>query len=140
MTLTQPEPTARKTDTNTLLALGVAAIAARHEELRKRDRLDDQNAVRRARAEALATFGQDAATALGEWLPSPEMPERMYQAFVELAPRTSLICTTPRFPSGTRSETVFEVLAYCGSCSSHSTTAVGSLAELAGALRTAGVR
>ncbi|MFE9300567.1 hypothetical protein [Streptomyces sp. NPDC006856] len=135
MTLTQPEPTARKTDTNTLLTLGLAAIAQRHEEIRRQDRLDDENAVRRAKSEARATFGQEAAAALGEWLPSQEMPERMYQAFVELDPRTSLICTTPRFPSGTRPETVFEVLAYCGSCSSHSTTAVGSLADLAGALR-----
>ncbi|MGW0642343.1 hypothetical protein [Streptomyces badius] len=131
MTLVQPEPTARKTDTDTLLTLGLAAIAQRHEEIRRQDRLDDEHAVRYAQAEARATFGQKAAAALGEWLPSPEMPDGMYQAIVELTPRTSLICTMPR--DGARA--AFEVLAYCGSCNSHSSNAVGSLADLAGALR-----
>lgn len=137
MTLVQPEATVRtKTDTSALIDLGLAAIATRHEELRAQDRLDDDRAVRYARAEARAAFGPDAAATLGEWLPSPIMPEGTYQAVVELVPNTSLICTAPR----DESTATFEVLAYCGTCNHHSTTAVGSLAELVGALRTAGVR
>ncbi|MEV6450957.1 hypothetical protein AB0M75_06580 [Streptomyces anulatus] len=137
MTLVQPEVTARKkTDTNALIALGLAAIATRHKELREQDRLDDERAVRYARSEARATFGPDASDVLGEWLPSSVMPEGMYQAVVEIVPNTSLICTAPRDENAA----TFEVLAYCGTCNSHSTTAVGSLAELVGALRTAGVR
>ncbi|MEV6471566.1 hypothetical protein [Streptomyces sp. NPDC051657] len=137
MTLVQPEATLRKkTDTGALITLGLAAIATRHEELRAQDRLDDERAVFHAQAEAVAAFGYDAAAALGEWLPSADMPDGMYQAVVELVPNTSLICTMPRGGSGG----LFEVLAYCGNCSSHSTTLVGSLAELVGALRTAGVR
>ncbi|MFI2358187.1 hypothetical protein OG582_11770 [Streptomyces anulatus] len=137
MTLVQPEATIRKkTDTSALISLGLAAIATRHEELREQDRLDDERAVSHAQAEAVAAFGYDAAATLGEWLPSADMPDGMYQAFVELVPNTSLICTTGR--DGDR--VVFEVLAYCGTCSHHSTTLVGSLVELVGALRTAGVR
>ncbi|MFD6587302.1 hypothetical protein ACFWED_10515 [Streptomyces anulatus] len=137
MTLVQPEATARKkTDTAALLTLSLAAIATRHEELREQDRQDDERAVRHAQATARAKFGEEALAALGEWQPSPDMPEGTYQAFVELLPGTSLICTVPR----DLSLPTFEVLGYCGSCSSHSTIVVGSLAELAGALRTAGVR
>ncbi|MEV6437271.1 hypothetical protein [Streptomyces anulatus] len=137
MTLTQPEPTAtERTDTDALLALCQAAIATRHEELRKQDREDDKRAVNHAQLEARATFGVAAAQTLGRWLPSPDMPEGTYQAFVELAPTTSLICTVRRGATGA----VFKVLAYCGRCSHQSTTRISSLAELAGALRTAGVR
>ncbi|MFE3378377.1 hypothetical protein [Streptomyces anulatus] len=137
MTLALSEATARKkTDTAALLALGLTAIATRHEELREQDRLDDERAVFHAEAEAKAAFGYDAASTLGEWLPSSAMPEGMYQAVVELIPNTSLICTTGRDGD----LVVFEVLAYCGTCNHHSTTLVGSLVELVGALRTAGVR
>ncbi|MEU5284163.1 hypothetical protein AB0G97_09100 [Streptomyces sp. NPDC020755] len=137
MTLVQPEaPLRKRTDASALIALGLAAIATRHEELRAQDRLDDERAVFHAQAEAVAAFGYDAAATLGEWLPSESMPEGMYQAFVELVPNTSLICTSGR--DGDR--VVFEVLAYCGTCNHHSTTLVGSLDELVGALRKAGVR
>ncbi|MEU2764295.1 hypothetical protein [Streptomyces sp. NPDC007094] len=137
MTLTQPEPTARKTtDTDALLYLATLAATKRHGELLAQERLDDERAVFHARAETKAAFGEDALAALGEWMPSPDMPEGTYQAFVELVQNTSLICTMPRDGSGA----IFKVLAYCGKCSSHSTTAVGSLAELAGALHKAGVR
>ncbi|MGW4250117.1 hypothetical protein [Streptomyces californicus] len=137
MTLAQPEATTRmKTDTTALIALGLAAIATRHEEMREQDRLDDDRAVRHARAEARAAFGEDAAAALGEWLPSPHMPEGMYQAVVEITPSTSLICTMPRDETAAS----FEVLAYCGRCNHTSTTRVASLVELVGALRTSGVR
>ncbi|MGW1437256.1 hypothetical protein ACWD7M_18635 [Streptomyces griseus] len=137
MTLVQPETTTRKkTDTTALIALGLAAIATRHEELRAKDRLDDERAVSYAQAEARAMFGADAAAALGEWLPSSNMPEGMYQAIVELTPSTSLICTMPHDENAA----VFKVLAYCGRCNHHSTTAVGSLGDLVGVLRAGGVR
>ncbi|MBK3561008.1 hypothetical protein JHN55_31650 [Streptomyces sp. MBT56] len=137
MTLVQPEATApKKTDPNALMALSLAAIATRHEELRERDRQDDERAVHHAQAVVREQFGDAALAALGEWLPSPDMPEGTYQAFVELLPLTSLICTIPR----DLSLPTFEILAYCGTCSQHSTTVISSLAELAGALRKAGVR
>ncbi|MGW1295119.1 hypothetical protein [Streptomyces sp. NPDC002533] len=137
MTLAQPEPTApKKTDTTILLMLCRAAIVTNHEELRRQDREDDARAVRHAQAETRATFGKEVADSLGGWLPSPDMPEGRYQAFVELAPGTNLVCTVPRGSSGS----VFEVLAYCGRCSHQSTTTISSLTELAGALHKAGVR
>ncbi|MFF3034641.1 hypothetical protein ACFVS7_26980 [Streptomyces rubiginosohelvolus] len=137
MTLAQPEPTApKKTDTTILLMLCRAAIVTNHEELRRQDREDDARAVRHARAATRATFGKEVADSLGAWLPSPDMPENTYQAVVELAPTTSLICTVTR---GT-AEAVFEVLAYCQRCSHQSTTTISSLTELAGALHKAGVR
>ncbi|MFF7012260.1 hypothetical protein ACFY9Y_22290 [Streptomyces fimicarius] len=137
MTLAQPEATARKkTDTTALMKLSLAAIATRHEELLAQDREDDERAVRHAETTARAMFGQDTADALGDWLPSPDMPEGTYEAFVELLPLTNLICTVPR----DLSLPTLKVLSYCGSCSSHSTTVITSLADLAGALRRAGAR
>ncbi|MYW99911.1 MULTISPECIES: hypothetical protein [unclassified Streptomyces] len=137
MTLTQPEPTAsKKTDTDTLLTLCQAAIAKRHEEIRKQDREDDEQAVRHARTAAQVVFGEDAANSLGTWLPSPDMPENTYQAFVELVPNTSLIYTVRR----TAGFGAFEVLAHCGRCSQQMTTRIKTLPELAGALHKAGVR
>ncbi len=137
MTLTQPQATARKkTDTTVLMKLSLAAVATRHQELLAQDRQDDERAVRHAQETARVVFGQDTADALGDWLPSPDMPEGTYRAFVELLPLTNLICTVPR----DLSLPTLEVLTYCGSCSSHSTTAITSLADLAGALDRAGVR
>ncbi|MEV7712320.1 hypothetical protein [Streptomyces sp. NPDC088270] len=135
MTITQHDSPTEATNIPALLALCVAAVSTRHEQIREQDRQSDADAVRYAEQAAVATFGETAAAALGTWLPAPMMDEDCLQANVTITPGAYLTYT-----AHCEGDVWFTLLTSCTRCGTSSETRIGNLLGLADALHRAGVR